>query len=76
MREIRKNFLLLWKTSNDMENLPQDVMMLMSFVNTKLRDEYATLDELCASLDVDRSWIEARLAEGGFEYNPQLNKFW
>ena len=33
-----------------MENLPKDPMMLMSFINMKLRDEYPSLDELCASL--------------------------
>ena len=34
--------------------LPQDPMILLSYVNTKLRDEYASLDELCAALDADR----------------------
>ena len=38
-----------------MENLPKDPMMLMSFINMKLRDEYPSLDELCASLSVDRA---------------------
>lgn len=59
-----------------MDELPKDVMMLMSYVNMKLRDEYASLDEMCASMDIDRTWLEKRLAEGGFEYNPSQNKFW
>lgn len=59
-----------------MENLPKDPMMLMSFINMKLRDEYTSLDELCASLDVDRATLEATLATAGFEYNQQQNKFW
>ena len=59
-----------------MENLPKDPMMLMSFINMKLRDEYPSLDELCASLDVDRATLEATLATAGFEYNQQQNKFW
>lgn len=59
-----------------MDELPKDVMMLMSYINMKLRDEYATLDELCAALDIDRQELEARLKEGGFEYNPAQNKFW
>ncbi|MGN1246780.1 MAG: DUF4250 domain-containing protein, partial [Muribaculaceae bacterium] len=33
-----------------MENLPKDPMMLMSFINMKLRDCYPSLDELCAAL--------------------------
>ena len=59
-----------------MENLPKDPMMLMSFINMKLRDEYPSLDELCASLSVDRATLEATLATAGVEYNQQQNKFW
>ena len=59
-----------------MENLAKDPMMLMSFINMKLRDEYPSLDELCASLSVDRATLEATLATAGFEYNQQQNKFW
>lgn len=59
-----------------MNELPQDPMMLMSWVNMKLRDEYSSLDELCASMDIDRAALEAKLAEAGFEYNPTQNKFW
>ena len=59
-----------------MENLPKDPMMLMSFINMKLRDQYTSLDELCASLDVDGAALEATLAAAGFEYNPTQNKFW
>ena len=59
-----------------MANIPSDPMMLLSFINMKLRDQYDSLDELCASMDIDRSELESRLAEAGFEYNPQQNKFW
>ncbi|MBQ0120072.1 MAG: DUF4250 domain-containing protein [Bacteroidales bacterium] len=59
-----------------MENLPQDPFMLMSFINMKLRDEYASLDELCASLDIDREWLVERLAQAGMEYSEENNKFW
>ena len=59
-----------------MENIPSDPMMLLSFINMKLRDQYDSLDELCASRDIDRSELESRLAEAGLEYNPQQNKFW
>ncbi len=31
--------------------LPEDPVMLLSFVNTKLRDQYASLDALCDDLD-------------------------
>lgn len=56
--------------------LPKDPMMLFSFVNTKLRDEYSSLDALCDDMDVDRDKLEKQLAEAGFVYNPAQNKFW
>ena len=42
-------------------SLPQDPMMLYSVVNTKLRDEYSSLDDLCADMNVDRKNIEETL---------------
>ena len=56
--------------------LPTDPMMLFSYINTQLRDNYSSLDELCASLDVDRKEIEEKLSAAGFEYNADQNKFW
>lgn len=57
-------------------NLPKDPFMLMSFVNTKLRDEFPSLDDLCKSLGVSRMELEAQLRSAGFEYNEALKKFW
>ncbi len=51
-------------------------MMLFSFVNMKLRDEYPSLDELCRSMDVDKDSLCKKLAEAGFEYSQEHNKFW
>lgn len=57
-------------------SLPQDPMMLFSFVNTKLRDDYADLDALCDDMNVDRKELEDKLSQAGFEYNSAQNKFW
>ena len=57
-------------------NLPEDPMMLFSFINMKLRDNYASLDELCDDMEVDKQMLLTRLQEVGFEYNPEANKFW
>ena len=35
-----------------MMKLPEDPVMLLSFVNMKLRDQYASLDDLCDDLNV------------------------
>ncbi len=56
--------------------LPQDPAILMSYINTMLRDRYASLDELCEDLGIDREALIAKLAQSGFEYNASLNKFW
>lgn len=55
--------------------LPKDPFMLLSVINTKLRDEYKSLDELCASMDVDKSQLQKTLEDAGFEYNADLNQF-
>ena len=57
-------------------NLPQDPVMLLSFINMKLRDEYHSLDELCTSLNINRKFLEETLFKAGFEYNSEENKFW
>ena len=59
-----------------MDNLPKDPFMLLSAVNMKLRDTYPSLDELCASLDIDRRQLERTLADAGFEYSAEHNRFW
>lgn len=59
-----------------MTTIPSDPMMLFSFINMKLRDEFSSLDELCASLDIDREWLKKKLADAGFEYSTENNKFW
>ena len=56
--------------------VPKDPMMLFSFINTKLRDEYSSLDELCDDLNTNKEDLERKLKAAGFEYNPKQNKFW
>lgn len=58
-----------------MNELPQDPIMLMSVINTKLRDQYPTLDALCSGLGINADELCSRLAEAGFEYKPQINQF-
>ena len=55
--------------------MPNDPVMLMSFCNARLRDEYENLDELCSSLDVDKEALCARLAEADYHYNSNRNQF-
>lgn len=68
----------LWTTScrkSWADMIPNDPVMLLSFVNTRLRDECDSLDELCAVLDVSRSDLEGRLASIGYAYSESKNQF-
>lgn len=56
-------------------NIPEDPIILFSFLNTKLRDEYSSLDSLCEDYGVERKVIEDKLRPFGFEYDENLNKF-
>ena len=55
--------------------LPKDPMILLSWVNTRLRDEYASLDALCVDQDADRAYLERKLEAAGFVYDPEQNRF-
>ncbi len=55
--------------------IPKDPFMLLSWINMQLRDNYPSLDELCQSLDVDRSSVESTLASIDFLYDPKTNSF-
>ena len=56
-------------------NMPKDPVMLLSFVNTQLRDNYVSLDELAAAYMVDVSEIEEKLAAINYVYQEEQNKF-
>lgn len=55
--------------------IPKVPVMLLSFMNMRLRDFDMSLDELCDDLDVERSEIEAALAKLDYHYNPERNQF-
>lgn len=55
--------------------LPADPMLLLSLMNTRLRDFYPSLEELCAAEDLSREELERRLGEIGFRYDPERNQF-
>lgn len=55
--------------------LPNDPAILLSFVNTKLRDFYKNLDEMCSDMDIDRDKLEEKLAVIGYKYKDERNQF-
>ena len=55
--------------------IPKDPVILLSYVNTKLRDEYQNLAELCAALDADETALRETLAGLDYRYDPVYNQF-
>lgn len=58
-----------------MQNLPSDPILLLSVINTKLRDYYANLDVLCDDLQIDKQALTDKLSAVGYAYDKDLNKF-
>ncbi len=55
--------------------IPNDPMILLSYMNTQLRDNYQSLDEFGKTNCIDVSEIERKLSAIGYEYNAEMNKF-
>lgn len=55
--------------------LPKDPVILLSYVNTKLRDRDADLDAFCEEEGADRAALCAALADLGYEYSSANNQF-
>jgi len=55
--------------------IPQDPVMLLSFINLKLRDYYGSLEQLANDLDVKEQEIRDKLASIDYHYNEERNQF-
>ena len=55
--------------------LPQDPVMLLSYINTQLRDHYPSLDDFCKETGADAGEITTKLKAIDYEYDAALNKF-
>ena len=58
-----------------MRTIPQDPIMCLSFVNTKLRDSYSSLDDFCEDFEADREELVSKLAQAGYTYDREKNQF-
>lgn len=55
--------------------IPKDPVMLLSFVNLKLRDYYGSLDALCDDLDISKDELTDKLAAIDYHYDEEKNRF-
>lgn len=58
-----------------MSALPNDPVLLLSVVNTKLRDYYATLNILCEDMAINKEELILKLADIDYIYDPKTNQF-
>jgi len=55
--------------------IPSDPVILLSYINTQLRDNYSSLDDLCSSLDADKEAITQKLEMINYFYDEKQNQF-
>ena len=55
--------------------IPQDPVMLLSFLNLKLRDFYGSLDALCEDLDLNKEEILNKMKQIDHTYDMEKNRF-
>ena len=58
-----------------MNRLPKDAAMLVSVLNTRLRDIYPSLDALCEDTEADKAELEERCRMIGYSYDSARNQF-
>lgn len=56
-------------------SIPKDPVMLLSFINTQLRDYYSSLDDLCSSLNIEKQNLETSLQKIDYFYESEHNQF-
>lgn len=55
--------------------IPKDPVMLLSYINTQLRDFYPSLEEFCKTKDVSRMQVVKSLEKINYKYDEQQNRF-
>ena len=74
-----KNSIMKRKTNDlkkeERQMIPQDPVMLLSFLNLKLRDFYGSLDALCEDLDLNKEEILNKMKQIDHTYDKEKNRF-
>lgn len=56
-------------------SVPKDPVMLLSYINTQLRDFYPSLEDCCKALDIDCNYVTEKLLSINYKYDREINKF-
>ncbi|HKM35484.1 MAG TPA: DUF4250 domain-containing protein [Lachnospiraceae bacterium] len=63
------------KSEGMIDMVPKDPVILLSYVNSKLRDHAKDIETLCDLVEIDRQELEERLAGMNYHYNREKNQF-
>lgn len=58
-----------------MIQIPKDPAMLLSLMNTQLRDFYPSMGEFCAANGVEKDTVDAVLSSIDYQYDPETNRY-
>ncbi len=56
-------------------SIPGDPIILLSYTNTQLRDQFATLEEFCKTNDIDEETLCKSLGSLDYHYDEVTNQF-
>ena len=56
-------------------NLPKDPVILLSYVNTQLRDYYESLEALCTCRGLNRESLLDKMDSIDYHYDEETNQF-
>ncbi|MGN0514714.1 MAG: DUF4250 domain-containing protein [Lachnospiraceae bacterium] len=56
-------------------SIPNDPVILLSYINTQLRDFYPSLEALSDNLGIDAGMLKEKLAAIDYHYDSRQNKF-
>lgn len=57
------------------QEIPKDPVILLSYLNTQLRDYFPSLEELCKSRNLNRAEVEQKMQSLDYYYDSEKNKF-
>ncbi len=55
--------------------MKMDSIMALSWINTKLRDEFSSLESLCEEFDFEIEKVIEKFRTINYEYSYEMNKF-
>lgn len=55
--------------------IPKDPVMLLSYINTQLRDFYSSFEDCCKALDIDYNEVTEKLLSINYKYDRKSNRF-